>query len=191
MNKRFKIFDQAKFRKKEHEQTVDEKLDSIEKAVRRLNLQYNFKAMKTLLDVENITFGLLRCAQFYDGNNFLQDTNLATYYLVLAGLYGSGQIADITSDESKDAAYKILDNWQDKYGSLTFLFLLLIKQLEERHFFMDSTELEMIQKISSNNSYKSYVELISSVLTQELRETLQVRHIQNVLGQHILDTTTT
>lgn len=190
--KRLKLFSNKKYRHKQSEElTTQEKIDDIEKAVKRLNLNYNFKVIKTLLDIENISFGQLRCAQFYNGNDYYYDTNRAAFYLVLTGLFGSKQIDDITSDESLDKTYKILDNWQEKYGDLAFLYLQLIKQLEERHFFMDSAGLTMLEQMSSNSSYKQYTELMNSMLAQETKETIQIRQMQQSLSQHILDITTT
>lgn len=184
----------AWFNQKKYEYTkpaVDTSLDNIEHAVRKLGLEYNFECIKYLLDIEQISFGQLRCAQFFNGHDYYYDTNRAAYYLVLAGLVGSKQEDKHNTEALEAHTYKILNNWLENYGSLSLLYLLLIKQLEDRHFFIDSATLMMLEKMNLSNSFKSCKELIKSVLAQEMETTLVIQNTKNSLLQHMTDTTLT
>lgn len=164
---------------------IDTEIEDIEAAAQRLGLSYNFECVKHILDIEKISFGQLRCAQFFNGTEYYYDTNRAAYYLVLAGLIGSKQ-EDKTNFEALEAhTYAILDAWQEKYGDLVLLYIQLIKQLEEHHFFITSATLEILEKMSSSSSYKSYDALIKSVLAQEMKERIQLSNMQNSYAQKL------
>ena len=169
---------------------IDNSIDEVEQAARKLGLEYNFECIKYLLDIEKISFGQLRCAQFFNGHDYYYDTNRAAYYLVLAGLVGSKQEDKHNTEALEEHTYKILNTWMEKQGPLSLLYIQLIKQLEERHFFMTSAALTTLEKMSSTSSYKSYAELIKSVLAQEMKEQMQLSHTQTSLMNHILDITT-
>lgn len=164
---------------------VDTEIEDIEAAAQHLGLSYNFECVKYLLDIEKISFGQLRCAQFFNGTEYYYDTNRAAYYLVLAGLIGSGQEDKNNYEALEVHTYAILDTWQEKYGDLVLLYIQLIKQLEERHFFITSATLETLEKMSSNSSYKSYDALIKSVIAQEIKEQLQIKQIQSSLVKQL------
>ena len=170
---------------------IDNSIDEVEQAARKLGLEYNFECIKFLLDIEKISFGQLRCAQFFNGHDYYYDTNRAAYYLVLAGLVGSKQEDKHNTEALETHTYKILNNWLENYGSLALLYLLLIKQLEERHFFIDSATLTMLEKMNLSNSYKSCTDLIKSVLAQEMETTLVVQNTKKSLLQHMTDITLT
>lgn len=171
------------------EQIEQLKEHDIENEVRHLGLSYNFECIKYLLDRENISFGQLRCAQFFNGHDYYYDINRAAYYLVRAGLIGSKQV-DKNNTVLLDAqTNKILNDWLEKNGNLALLYLQLIKQLEERHFFMDSATLTKLEQLASKTSYKPYEELIKSVIAQEIKERHQLNKTVNLLN--VLTTTTT
>lgn len=185
MSKQLKWFSNKKYRRTQQERPIE--IEDLEKAVARLNLSYNFGCVKFILDTEKISFGMLRCAQFFNGTDYYYDYNLAAYHLVRAGLIGSEQESIKDLDALEAHTYKILDYWLANYGDLAGLYLQLIKQLEERHFFMTSATSEMIQKLSLRSSYKSYAELMNSLVVQGINEQMQLNHMQNTLMQHMTD----
>ena len=173
-----------------YEPPVENKLDIIEEAARHLGLSYNFGCVKYILDKENISFGQLRCAQFFNGHDYYYDVNRAAYYLVLAGLVGSGQDTGEDHEALEKHTYKILDDWASNIGDIALLYLQLIKQLEERHFFITGATLEIMEQISSMNSYKSYNELIKSMIAQTMIERHKETSILTSLAMRIQHYTT-
>lgn len=158
------------------EKPKEDTVTAVETAARKLNLFYNFEAVKYILDIEQISIGQLRCAQFFNGHEYYTDYNRAAYYLVLAGLIGSKQESKTDTEALEQHTYKILDNWQKKYD-LCLLYLQLIKQLEERHFFADSATLTVMEQMSSMNTYTGFRNTIAEVIALEITELKQVSNI--------------
>ena len=150
--------------------TADNAFKKAERVIQHLNLQFNFRCVKYLLDVENIGIGQLRTAQFFNGKDYYLDFNRSAYLLVKAGLIGSKQFAT-ESDALEDRIYEILDNWQELFGSLLSLHVLLVKQLEERHFFIESAAVENLQT-SLTSSTPFIKDLLKKLTAQAKQETM-------------------
>lgn len=160
--------------------TTDNAFEKAERVVQHLNLQYNFRCVKYLLDVENIGIGQLRTAQFFNGKDYYLDFNRSAYLLVKAGLIGSKQFTT-ESATLEDRIYEILDNWQELFGSLLSLHILLIKQLDERHFFIESAAVENLQKSLMNST-----PFISDLLKKLTAQTEQEETILATMRKHAI-----
>lgn len=167
--KLFKRKNVEKYKYVPNEESDMTKLQAIEKKFKRLNLQFTFRGLKYVLEHENTTLTLLRCAQFLDENgNEVIDVHRATFLLIQAGLISSKQESVQDIDKLEEHTYKIMEDWQKKYDLCT-LFIQLALQLEKDHFFMSSTTMTLLKTASKLSTYSSGSDLMKSLIVLEGR----------------------
>lgn len=167
-------------RQKIHIDSKTNIIDAAKKAANKLGLSYNFEAIKFILDTENISIGQLRCAQFFNGKEYYIDIARAAYFLVVAGLIGSKQESKTDIEKLEEHANKILDTWQKRFD-VGLLYLTLVCQLEERHFFVSGTTLSALTEMDSVNLLSSVKDCMHSMLVQEITEKSQLTNIRDSL----------
>lgn len=141
------------------------------KALETLNsfgLEWTHRSIDFVLNKENISFGQLRsCVYSIDGSAvFNYSRSVKT--LIKAGLIGSKQFNSTQTNELEDKAYDIMEKWRDSFGGyLGTLHLLIINQMETKHFFMDSQDMAVIKHLSSKNLQK---DLGTNLVREDLEE---------------------
>lgn len=101
-------------------------------------LKWSFKALDFIVNTERVS--LTQCAQafFVDRLNreaAEMDVERAVKILLMAGIYGSD--SNIEYNELEDKAYKYIEIWREKMGSLDLLHLVLVERLRDEHFFSE------------------------------------------------------
>lgn len=146
------------------------------KALEILNgygLDWTFRSIEYTINKENISFGQLRsCVYVQDGNsvfNYIKSTLL----LIKAGLVGSKQFKESDREALDNKAYEILEDWRSHFGYVGTLHLLIINQMETKHFFMATPDLAVINHLSYKNLQK---DLGSNLIAEDLEN--KVRQAQ-------------
>lgn len=145
-------------------------------AYKHLCLDFNFKSIKFILDYEQVGTGQLRSCWFYNDNGPYMDINKATLILIKAGLIGSNQVNLLDIDKLDSKATDIAVEWIDKIGSLAVLHNYIIEQLEDKHFFTSSAELEMIMQSTQSQSSKKRVQEMMTTVKRDRQ------YIQKLIG---------
>lgn len=124
----------------------------------KLGLNYNFNSIKFVMDTYDIAFVQLQTASFwnYDEQRITCDYIKATLILVQAGLVGSGYKYN-TVEELESKACEIITNWLKKYP-IELLFILLNEIVEDRNFFMTSSQLQVMSMAINKETVKAVAE---------------------------------
>jgi hypothetical protein len=132
----------------------------------KLGLNYNFNSIKFVMDTYDIAFVQLQTASFwnYDEQRIICDYIKATMILVQAGLVGSGYKYN-TVDELETKAYEIITNWLKKYP-IELLFILLNEIVEDRNFFMTSSQLQPMSQVKNT---KTVIAVVEHMLERKIR----------------------
>jgi len=102
---------------------------------KHLWLNFNFRGVEFLINVEGITLGQLQKGVFYNGKEPYIDIKKACVYLLECGLVGSKQITPENYSELNDKVNTIIATWQERYGALVGLHTHLMDQCKTRHHF--------------------------------------------------------
>lgn len=136
----------------------------------KLGLNYTFNSIKFVMDTYDIAFVQLQTASFWNYNEqrIQCDYVKATIILVQAGLVGSGYKYN-TVDDLDTKTSEIIINWLKKYP-IELLFILLNEIVEDRNFFMTSSQLQVMSMSISKKTVKAVAEqkLTSKILYAEL-----------------------
>ena len=111
---------------------------------KHMGLNFTYRGVKYIVDRYGISFGQLRAAQFFNGEKPYYCPEEAAQYLIEAALVSSKKFTACDTASIDEETDKIISDWMRHCGSLSILYVILIKQLEERHFFMSAAEMEMI-----------------------------------------------
>lgn len=135
-------------------------------ACMKLGLNYTFSSIKFVLDTFDISFVQLQTASFwnYDEQRVTSDYIKATIILVQAGLVGSGYNYN-TVEELESKSCEIINNWLKKYP-IELLFILLNEIIEDRNFFMTSSQLKTMSMAINNKTVKIVAEQTLKTKTQ-------------------------
>lgn len=143
------------------------------------NLEFTYKSLRYILNKENISLGQLRSCVYInkDTNQAYFDYIQSTLILIKAGLVGASSEQNPDIKKLEDKAYELLDTWRVNFGSVISLHLMIIKCLEDNHFFIQEPDL----KVMSHLSYKSLQkDIISNILKEDLEQKMrQVQAYQN------------
>lgn len=142
----------------ENEEHYSKEYYKAKHACDKLGLNYNFNSIKFVMDTYDIAFVQLQTASFwnYDEQRIVCDYIKATMILVQAGLVGSGYKYN-TVDDLETKAYEIITNWLKKYP-IELLFILLNEIVEDRNFFMTSSQLQPMLLTTSKKTVKTVAE---------------------------------
>lgn len=133
-------------------------------------LVWNYESIDYILNIANISFGQLRSCLYIVNGQGVFNVIKSTLTLIQAGLLGSGQYQLKDYNVIKESAYKILDDWRVKFGSVTTLHLLIIYVMEQKHFFTGRDDLEVMNHLKSANSL---VDLVNQVMASDLEEKIK------------------
>ena len=150
--------------------------DTYNKAMIRLrsyNLEWTFRSINYVLNKENVSFGQLRSCVYIQNGQGVFDYIKSTMILIKAGLVGSKQIPESNPQGLEDRAYDIIEDWRDTFGFIGTLHLLIIKTMEEKHFFMGTADQAVLNHLSSKNLQ---TDLIKNLVMEDLEE--KVRQAQ-------------
>lgn len=133
---------------------------------KHMGLNFTYRGVKYIADRYGISFGQLRAAQFFNGERPYYCPEEATQYLIEAALVSSKKFTASETEAIDEETDKIMAGWMIHCGSLSLLFIILIQQLEERHFFMSAAEMEMIANTTelSNSSKTAALHLSKTTL---------------------------
>jgi hypothetical protein len=139
-------------------------------AMEKLNsygLNWTFRSINYVLNTCNVSFGQLRsCIYIKDGQGYF-DYIKSTMYLIQAGLVGSGQFKENEAKKIEDRAYEIIEDWRETFGFIGTLHLLLIHEMETKHFFMGTADQAVMNHLSSKNLQN---DLVRNLHLEDLEE---------------------
>jgi len=134
------------------------------------NLKWTFRSINYILNTCNVSFGQLRsCVYIKDGQGYF-DYIKSTLYLIKAGLIGSGQYKETEADKLDNKAYDIIEDWREAFGFIGTLHLLIVHEMEVKHFFMGTADQAVMNHLSLQNLQ---TDLISSLKMEDLEEKLR------------------
>lgn len=152
------------------EEQQKENEDAYDEALERLNsygLNWTFRSIRYVIDKENIGFAQLRsCVYMLNGRGVFDFIKSVTV-LLKAGLVGSKQFKETDTDALEDRAYEIIEDWRNNIGSISSLHIMIINQMETKHFFMGSTDMKILQHLSYKNLQK---DLVTQIVGEDLNE---------------------
>ena len=149
----------------------DEKV--LKEALAKLNsygLEWTFRSIEYVINKENLSFGQLRsCVYMRDGSTVFDHVK-STILLVKAGLVGSKQIEETKAKELEDRAFEIIEDWRSTFGYIGTLHILIINQMESKHFFMGARDQAVITQLGSKNLQK---DLARNLMREDLEEKIK------------------
>lgn len=154
----------------------EQKLNESEyfKALEVLNsyrLNWNFRSIKYILNTLNISMGQLRSCVYVKNGYPVFDYLESTVNLIKAGLIGSKQFSESDVEKLEDRAYEIIEEWADHGWFIGTLHLMIINQMETKHFFMDTQDLRVINHLNSKNLQSDLaINLIKSDIEERLKQ---------------------
>lgn len=125
--------------------------------IKQLNLKWTIRSIEYLVNRENISLNQLRACVFDRGGTVVYDIERATKYIIMSGLI-SRQCDDTTYTLIEDKAYEVLEHWQEEFGYIGVLHMMLIEQMESKHFFMGTQDAQLLAEIAVRKSLKSLEE---------------------------------
>ena len=140
-------------------------------------LEWTFRSVNYVLNKENVSFGQLRSCVYVIDERAAFDYIRSTLTLIKAGLVGSKQIHENEYKKLEDRAFEILEQWRERIGFIGTLHLLIIKEMETKHFFMGTPDLEVIGHLNSLGLQK---DLVTNILKEDMEE--RVRQSQAMKG---------
>ena len=141
-------------------------------------LEWNFRSINYVLNKENISFGQLRSCVYLVNNSPVFDYIKSTLTLIKAGLIGSKQVKESEYKLLENKAYEIIEDWRSNIGFIGTLHILIIKVMEDKHFFMGDHEIKIVSHLNYKNSQ---VDLIKNMMAEDLEE--KIRQAQALNNQ--------
>lgn len=134
------------------------------------NLKWTFRSINYVLNTCNVSFGQLRsCVYLRDGQGYF-DYIKSTMYLIKAGLVGSGQYKETETGKLEDRAYDIIEDWRECFGFIGTLHLLIIHEMETKHFFMGTADQAVLNHLSLKNLQS---DLVQNLQLEDLEEKMR------------------
>lgn len=134
------------------------------------NLKWTFRSINYIINTCNISFGQLRsCVYIRDGQGYF-DYIRSTINLIKAGLVGSAQFKETDTELLENRAYDIIEDWRNNFGFIGTLHLLIIHEMETKHFFMGTADQAVMNHLSSRNLHQ---DLIKNLRMEDLEEKLK------------------
>lgn len=138
--------------------------------LKSLNLAWTYKSINMIVRNENLSFNQLRsCVYMNKNKEGYYDLYKSVYLLIKSGLIGSNQLS-ITDKTIDTKVEEIIENWRSEIGFIGILHILMIKQMEDKHFFINKPSMKVLEYMSSENLSK---ELVDKTLLMELQEKIQ------------------
>lgn len=130
-------------------------------------LKWTLRSVDYVVNTQNISLGQLRSAVYvvdgYPVFNFVR----ATIDLIKAGLIGSKQYKETDDEDMIERAYEIMEDWMDNGWFIGTLHLLIINQMETKHFFMGMRDLVVTSHLSSKNLQ---TDLVSNLINADIED---------------------
>jgi len=130
--------------------------------IKQLGLRWTIRSIEYLVNRENISLNQLRACVFDRGGNVVYDIERATKYIIMSGLI-SKQCDSDAYLSIEDRAYEVLEHWQEEFGYIGVLHMMLIEQMETKHFFMGTQDAQILAEIAVRKSLKSLEETQKAV----------------------------
>lgn len=153
----------------------EEKLNESEylKALDLLNsyqLNWNFRSIRYIINTLNISLGQLRSCVYVKNGYPVFDYLESTINLIKAGLIGNKQYTELSDKDIENRAYEIIEEWAEHGWFIGTLHLMIINQMETKHFFMDTQDLRVINHINSKNLQ---TDLVTNLIKSDIEERLK------------------
>lgn len=133
-------------------------------------LNWTFRSINYILNTCKVSFGQLRsCVYIKDGQGYF-DYIKSTMHLIKAGLIGSKQFKETDADKLEDRAYDIIEDWRDNFGFIGTLHLLIIHEMETKHFFMGTADQAVMNHLSLKNLQ---TDLVQNLQMEDLEEKIK------------------
>ena len=133
-------------------------------------LEWTFRSIKYILNTCKVSFGQLRsCVYIKDGQGYF-DYITSTIYLIKAGLIGSKQFKETDADSIENKAYEIIEDWRNNFGFIGTLHLLIIHEMETKHFFMGTADQAVMNHLSLK---KLQTDLVQNLQMEDLEEKIK------------------
>lgn len=133
-------------------------------------LKWTFRSINYVLNTCNVSFGQLRsCIYLKDGQGYF-DYIKSTMYLIKSGLVGSGQMTENDTDRLENRAYDIIEDWRNSFGFIGTLHLLIIHEMETKHFFMGTADQAVMNHLSLKNLQ---VDLVQNMRLEDLEQKIK------------------
>ena len=116
--------------------------------LKNLKLRWTFKSIEYMLEEEEITLNQLRACVFKNKvGEVVYNIEKAVELIIVAGLVN--EIDDYR--KRFERANEIMEEWREKFGFIGVMQVLLINIMEEKHFFMDTGDMQILQHLASKN----------------------------------------
>lgn len=135
--------------------------------VDKLGLEFTFRSIDWVLKNKHTSFSQLRSCVYINNGQAYFDYVESTLTLIECGLIG-GKIVDKNNIEVlEDKAYDILESFKNEIGFIGLLHIILINKLEDLHFFITKTDVNVLEHLSYKNLQR---ELAVNLLREDLEE---------------------
>lgn len=133
-------------------------------------LKWTFRSINYILNTCNVSFGQLRSCVFVRDEQAYFDYFKATMLLIKAGLVGSKQYNENQKEELENKAYDIIEDFRETVGFVGTLHILIIQEMEEKHFFMGMADEAILTHLNSSHSVS---DLVKNLLAEDLEEKMK------------------
>lgn len=128
------------------------KFDEAQSLVDSFGLEWNFRSIEYILEKRGVSFPQLRSCVFKTGENEAgYNLTKATRLIVEAGLVGSNQDTGTNLQALEMKAWEILEKWRNSFGFIGIFHVLMIRTMEDKHFFIGEDEMKVVQHLNYKN----------------------------------------
>lgn len=163
------------------EQENEKEYNDVVNKINELGLNWTHRSIEFILNKKNVTFNQLRSCQFKfgkDNNELGYNVYKACSLIIQAGLVGSKQVKETDLALLEEKSADIIDEWRENVGYIGILHIILINIMEQKHFFMDTKGVKVLQFMSSKNLQE---DLVNMTMVQDLQ--MKVQQSQAVSNQ--------
>lgn len=125
-------------------------------------LEWTFRSIDYILNKENVSFGQLRSCVYQQGKQAVLNYLKSTIYLIKAGLIGSKQFKPEETEKLDNRAFEIMEDWRNAGFYTGTLHLMIINQMETKHFFMGSPDQGVMRHLVQKNLQKDLVKVMAA-----------------------------
>lgn len=147
--------------------------------LRSYGLVWTLRSVEYVLYKENISFSQLRSCVYKLGDEKVFNILKSTLVLIKAGLIGAKKLTEFDDNVLEDRAYEIVEDWRSNIGFIGLLHLLMIREMELKHFFIDNRDVRVLQHSASK---KLQPDLVKNLLASDLEE--RIRQAQALEGRN-------
>lgn len=143
---------------------VKEIKKTMERLLKSWDLHFSFKGWDMCVNRENVSLAQLRAAKFEGKDDTITNVELAVKILLKCGLIVN---FNGNNEALENRVLECMEEWRREVGSVDILHMILIRIMEEKHFFMAGQDMVILMSLAEDKMDKALKECLARSLTSE------------------------